>query len=153
MANTAPAAAADTSQPDGLEGREGPDNMTSVPDPAEDNPFLAALGISLGKRPRRVSPFHFYQRINYKATMVPIFTRRFKEAKIAYDEMSEKAQAETETPKAVKIRTELVKEFWNGENEEARARYATEAEEEYEREMEEWESVQTIPKTPLQYHQ
>lgn len=91
--------------------------------------------------------------MTYKANMLVEFNKRFMAAKSAYDALTDKALAATETPKAVKIRTELAKEFWSQEDEETRARYAADAEEEYGRDIEEWEAAQLIPKTPLQYHQ
>lgn len=149
---TVPVAATDASAA-GLDGTDEVDASAGVPDPILENPLLAALGISLGKRPRRVGAFHYYQRVTYKTTMLEEFTRRFTVAKGMYDALSEEVQDATEKPKAVKIRTELAKQFWSSETEEVRARFGAEAEEEYEREMEEWQAAQIIPKTPLQYHQ
>lgn len=147
-------AAADAREAAGLDGRDGCDASTGVPGfDALQNPLLAGLGVSLGKRPRRLGAFHYYQRVTYKTTMVAEYNRRFMAAKRAYDELSEKAQEATETPKAVKIRTELAKQLWSEEPEEVQARFTMEAEEEYKREMEEWDAAQMIPKTPLQYHQ
>lgn len=134
---------------------DGEDDEPEVPasDTTHDNPFLAALGISLGKRPRRLGAFHFYQRATYKVSMLGEYNRRMTAARLIYDALSEEAQETATRPEPVRIRTELAKEFWATETQETRDRFAKEAEEEFEREMEEWESLQKSPMTPIQYHQ
>lgn len=130
---------------------DGPDVL--APNTTHDNPFLAALGISLGKRPRRLGAFHFYQRATYKVSMLGEYNRRITTAKLNYDALPEEAQMTAAKPEPVRIRTEIAKEFWATETQETRDRFAKEAEEEFDRDMEEWESLQKSPMTPIQYRQ
>lgn len=81
------------------------------------------------------------------------FKRRFCTMKLEWDTLSEEEQALAKKLEAVNIRTTLAQEFWKLESDAPRADITKDAEDEYQRDLEEWKALQTAPTTPQQFHQ
>lgn len=81
------------------------------------------------------------------------YERRFRTKSLAWQALSEEARATGKKPEPVKIRTDVAKEFWALETNEAQEEIEKEAEEEHNREVEAWEADRKLPMTPQQFHQ
>ena len=92
---------------------------------------------------RRLGVYHFYQKAFYEEKMVETFNQRY-EAAVATAEASGGKK-----PSQLRIRHEVVKEFWAKETPEERERIEKQAEEDYERRLAEGDL--TPPVKPEEY--
>ena len=125
-----------------------------------DNPFAAILEKSFGKPPRRLTPYHQYLKMYYEERIKDEYTRRFEAAREKYNKAAASAADEggesefvLEPPSALKIRNEVGREFWDLEPDELREEVVQAAEDAHAKEVEEWEGLKLMAKTPQQYHQ
>jgi hypothetical protein len=120
-----------------------------------DNPFSAVLAGSIDKAPRKLTPFHQYLKVHYHTRIKEEYTRRYAIAKKKYDEATEEEREnkDVEKPIPLQMRNEIGREFWNLETDEFREAVAQDAEDAHTKEVEEWEELKVVPKTPQQFHQ
>jgi hypothetical protein len=93
--------------------------------------------------------------VHYQSRVREEYDRRYAVAKHQYDNATEEEResGQVKKPVAVQLRSEVGREFWNLETEEFRDSMAQDAAEEHAKEMEEWEELKLVPKTPQQFHQ
>jgi len=118
--------------------------------------FAEVLGADTSKSPpRRTSPFHYYIKVYYPSRVKEEHERRYTVAKKKYEDATEdeRKSQEMEVPVRVAMMTSICGEFWRLESEEFRDGVAQEAEEVYQKDLEQWEALQRAPKTPQQFHQ
>jgi hypothetical protein len=124
-----------------------------------DNPFAAILERSLGKQPRRLTPYHQYLKMYYEERIKDEYTWRFEAATKKYNEATASAADEDDESEfvpelsALKIRNEVGREFWDLEPDKLHEEVAQAAEDAHAKEVKEWEDSKLIAKTPQQYHQ
>ena len=92
---------------------------------------------------------YYEERIKYE------YTLRFQAATKAYNDATDEERELEIVPEpwAVKIRNEVGKEFWNQETDEFREEVAQAAEDAHAKDVEAWEDLKHMAKTPQQYHQ
>jgi hypothetical protein len=94
-------------------------------------------------------------KMNYSSHIKGEYHRRYEVARKTFEEASEedKDSGAVRKPIAVQMRAEIGKEFWLLETEEFREKVAQDAEDAHMTEMQEWEEMKLVPKTPQQFHQ
>jgi hypothetical protein len=72
-----------------------------------------------------------------------------------YEEATEEERQNEDVQKPVplQLRNEVGREFWNLESKEFREAVAQDAEDAHAKEVEEWEALRVVPRTPQQFHQ
>lgn len=83
------------------------------------------------------------------------YNRRYQLAQRLYNEATAEDQEAgvVSEPVALKVRTQVCKEFWDLESQEFRDQIAQQAEDAHAEGMAKWKANQEAPKTPQQYHQ